>query len=122
MNGKTETYRCDAFGNLAEKAVSGANPVPIAVDSGSNRLIGPEYDAAGNVTTRDGRARYTYDSLNMLSHYEGASDRRILYDADDERIGTIIDSLSRWTIHDLDGQILREIAAADINDVLAQAK
>ena len=113
VNGKTETYQYDAFGNLTEKKVDGANPVPIAVDSGSNRVVGPEYDAAGNVTTRDGRARYTFDSLNMLSHYEGASDRRILYDSDDERIGTIIDSLSRWTIRDLDGQIMREYRGDD---------
>jgi RHS repeat-associated protein len=113
VNGKTQKFKYDAFGNLVRQEVEGAAPIDIPVDPSSNRLEGPEYDAAGNVTTRDGHARYVYDSLNMLTHYEGASDRRILYDADDERVGTLIDSLSRWTIRDLDGQSLREYRGED---------
>jgi RHS repeat-associated protein len=114
VNGKTETYKYDAFGNLAERAVSGTNPVQIAVDPASNRLAGAAYDATGNVITRDGRASYAYDSLNMLSYVEGASTRRMLYDASDEQIGTFIDSLSRWTVRDLEGQVLREYRGDDL--------
>ena len=111
VEGKTETFQYDAFGNLIQKAVDGANPVEIPVDGASNRMIGAGYDAAGNVTQRDGEEAYTYDEMDMLSStkvgYQGR--RQMVYDADDERIGVLIDSsLSRWWIRDLEGKVLRE--------------
>src|ERR1041384_3709862 len=36
--------------------------------------------------------------------------RRILYDANDERIGTMLPGLHRWTIRDFTGQIVREFS------------
>ena len=111
VEGKTETFQYDAFGNLIQKAVAGANPVTIPVDGASNRMIGAGYDAAGNVTQREGEEAYTYDEMDMLSStkvgYHGR--RQMVYDADDERIGVLIDSgLSRWWIRDFDGKVLRE--------------
>lgn len=109
--GKTETYRYDSFGNLTEKAVTGTNPVRIPVDGQSNRVIGASYDAAGNVTSRDGRHVYVWDNVGMLTATSVTiPGRRIVYDAADERIGTLMaDNVkSRWTIRDLDGQIMRE--------------
>lgn len=111
VNGAPETYAYDGFGNLTGIGTpSGGVAVP--TDPASNRMIGETYDAAGNVTSRGERGTYTYDSLNMIVEYEALpniSRRRVLYDADDERIGTIIDSsLQRWTLRGLDGQILRE--------------
>jgi RHS repeat-associated protein len=118
VNGKTESYKYDAFGNLTEKGIAGATAVTIPVDPGSNRLIGPEYDAAGNVITRDGRVRYEYDSFNMLTYISGI-DRRMIYDVNDERIGTILDdSVSRWTFRDFEGQALREFVAEDMGQDL----
>src|SRR4029079_2023421 len=40
-------------------------------------------------------------------------ERRMIYDADDERIGTIniAAALSRWTIGDFEGRIVREFKA-----------
>jgi RHS repeat-associated protein len=110
---KTETYSYDAFGNLIGKGVTGANPVTIPVDGASNRLLGVSYDAAGNVTTADDeRRRYSWDSLNTLSrvHPSIGNERRMIYDASDERLATYLvgDSLTRWTFRDFEGHIVRE--------------
>jgi len=113
---KVETYQYDAFGNLTQKAVAGGNAVVIPVDAQSNRISGVTYDAAGNATTaEDGRRTYEYDSAGSLTRVKQSFyDRRMIYDAEDERIGMIVmngpteDSLSRWMIRDFDGRILRE--------------
>ena len=119
VGGKTETYTYDSFGNLTQKAVAGGNPVNVNVDGGSNRLIGVGYDAAGNVSSADdGRRTYKYDSMNMLTRVQrpAADERRMIYDADDERIGMINvgDTLSRWTIRDFEGRIIREYKADNL--------
>ncbi|HYC59154.1 MAG TPA: RHS repeat-associated core domain-containing protein [Thermoanaerobaculia bacterium] len=110
VSGKTERYKYDSFGNLREKGVAGATPDVIAIESGTNRIEGAGYDVAGNVMTRGGRWEYEWDSAGMLWRIQKQTgSRRMLYDASDERIGTIIDSvLSRWQIRDVDGQIIRE--------------
>lgn len=115
VGGKIETFQYDAFGNLTEKTVAGTNPVKIPVDGASNRMIGGGYDANGNVTMREGREAYAYDELNMLSVNNG---RHMVYDANDERIGVIIDSqLSRWWIRDFDGNVMREFQGQAANQV-----
>jgi len=112
---KTESFKYDSFGNLIEKQVSGANANTIAVDGSSNRMLGVTYDAAGNAQTADGGRTYEYDSFNMMARARSTAfgDRRMVYDANDERIGmvTVGDSLSRWTIRDFEGRIVREYEA-----------
>jgi RHS repeat-associated protein len=114
VGGKTETFKYDAFGNLLEKAIAGSTPVTIPVDGGSNRIIGPEYDAAGNFSSDAYRKPIVYDSFNLITKISppsgGSTWSRAIYDANDERIGTILDNsgLSRWTFRDFDGQIIRE--------------
>lgn len=116
VGGKTESFQYDAFGNLTEKTVAGTNPVTIPVDGASNRMIGGGYDAHGNVTMREGKLAYAYDEMNMMTSFKGG--RHMVYDADDERIGVIIDSqLSRWWIRDLDGNVLREYQGQAANQV-----
>jgi RHS repeat-associated protein len=111
---KTESYKYDAFGNLIEKAVSGTNPVAIPVDPGSNRVQGVSYDPAGNATTsKDARWAYKYDSLNMMTGVKATPccvNRRMIYDASDERIGTFLinDNPVRWTFRDFEGRVIRE--------------
>jgi len=115
VNGKTESYVYDAFGNLTQKAVTGGGTVTVAVDSASNRISGSGYDPSGNLLTRNGRVEYSYDPLNMM--VTSRNGRRMIYDANDERIGTIMDSsLSRWTMRDFDGQIIREFKSDDLGD------
>ena len=118
VDGASQTYSYDSFGNLTTIATSGGSSVSVATDPATNRMVGETYDAAGNVTSRKNRGRYYFDSLNMLAEHTvppvNTSTRRILYDANDERIGTVIDSsLHRWTIRGLDGQILREFTGYD---------
>jgi RHS repeat-associated protein len=110
VNGKTETYTYDAFGNLVQKGIPAGATIDYPVDGTSNRSAGSGYDAAGNLLTRAGRTEYTYDAMNMM--IKSRNGRRMIYDANDERIGTIMDSsLSRWTMRGFDGQILREFKA-----------
>jgi len=118
VNGSTETYRYDSFGNLLEKAITGKPPVVIPVDPGSNRILNETYDAAGNVTTNrqstNASAQYNYDSVGMLVEAKSVTHVvRMLYTADDERIGFMMGSSgyvdsARWTIRDFNGQVLRE--------------
>lgn len=120
VDGKVETYKYDSFGNLIERQVAGANALNIAVDGSSNRLSGVTYDAAGNATTaREGQWVYKYDALNALTRVQqshGGIERRMVYDADDERLGMINvgDTLSRWTIRDFEGRVIREYKADNL--------
>lgn len=123
VGGQTEKYKYDSFGNLLEKQITGKPVVTIPVDSASNRLNGVDYDAAGNVllghvvdtstwpssTTKT----YAWDSLSRLTYVRGAiTNRRMIYDANDEKIGTWLhnDANSHWIIRDFDGRPLREYA------------
>jgi RHS repeat-associated protein len=115
VNGTTETYGYDSFGNLNAKGLAGQVAV-IPVDSSSNRLTGEEYDAAGNVTTQKHVGghpiEYRYDALGMMTEASTAvgQNLRMIYTADDERIGVqISQSETRWKIRAIDGsQVLRE--------------
>ena len=122
VGGKTETFKYDAFGNLIEKAIAGANPESVPTDGSSNRLIGATYDAAGNLTTRDGfqayqyvPQEYGYDSFSMLQQTTLGYN---IYDANDERIGVVSGSTgrARWWIRDLEGRVLREFTSNESFD------
>lgn len=115
VHGTTETYKYDSFGNLKEKTLAGAAPGVIPVDPGSNRISGVSYDAIGDQLNdgSGGQARYVYDAMGMMTGVMGTTgsyERRMIYTADDERIGTAIDSnLTRWRFRDFNtNQVLRE--------------
>jgi YD repeat-containing protein len=113
VKGQTETYAYDAFGNMTAKGITGGVSTTIPVDGSSNRLIGPSYDAAGNVLSRDGKEAYEYDSFNMLSKYRRPDlsfyTLEMVYDPDDERLGVLLPGDgSRWSVRELGGQVIRE--------------
>jgi YD repeat-containing protein len=115
VHGTTETYKYDSFGNLKEKTLAGAAPGVIPVDPGSNRISGVSYDAIGDQLNdgSGGQARYVYDAMGMMTGVMGTTgsyERRMIYTADDERIGTAIDSnFVRWRFRDFNtNQVLRE--------------
>jgi RHS repeat-associated protein len=115
VHGTTETYKYDSFGNLKEKTFPGSPAGVIPVDPGSNRISGVSYDAIGD-QLNDGsgnRVHYVYDAMGMMTGVTGASplsERRMIYTADDERIGIQVDStFMRWRLRDFtNGQVLRE--------------
>lgn len=51
----------------------------VAVDSTTNRIVGLQYDAAGNLTN-DGMHSYTYDAENRLTKLDGTAGT-FVYDA-----------------------------------------
>lgn len=115
VNGKTAQYSYDSFGNLLELVQQDRAAVSVAIDSASNRMngVGIAYDAAGNLTDDGKSSRYVYDSLSMMTMAIAplsTSPRRMLYTADDERIGVQVDytGLTRWKIRDLGGKVVRE--------------
>jgi RHS repeat-associated protein len=84
----------------------------IPASTTTNRLTGAvTYDAAGNLTSWNG-AQYTYDRFNQMTRMvSGGEDWTYLYTAGDERIWSYSAALSRWTLRDLDGKVLREYLA-----------
>jgi len=116
VNGQTESYAYDSFGNLTQKTIAGQSPTVPAIDSTSNRLAGEAYDAAGNVTSNGSKIGYIFDSAGSMAELDTnlGQQRRMIYTADDERIGEMLDSNSiRWKIRDFNtGQIQREFYSA----------
>lgn len=111
---RTETFTYDAFGNRTGDSVDGVSH-PVGVDPANNRLVGATYDVVGNMTEGVmsgvwGSRTYRYDALSRMTAVgQGSFQRRMLYDASDERIATVVDdSLTRWTLRDLQGRLLRE--------------
>jgi RHS repeat-associated protein len=121
VNGVTQTFEYDAFGNLT-KLQTGSALAPIRVDSTTNRLANESYDVAGNMTSRAGDQYYSgstflYDSVGMMVWRAGKTGyRRMIYTADDERIGTYHSATAaRWKIRGFDDNVLREFVS--YNDV-----
>jgi RHS repeat-associated protein len=109
-----ETYGYDAFGNLIAKSTGGGPNSVNAVDPWSNKLIGFEYDVAGNLKTY-GIHSYEYDALSMMVLLRDGPGKRMIYTADDERIAVQTPSMlgvapTRWTIRDFDGRPVREFS------------
>jgi RHS repeat-associated protein len=105
--GYVRTYDYDSYGNL--EAIAGSGGRTLAVDHATNRLTGSVvYDAAGNMTYRNGTTYY-YDSSGMLWKQVApdGSERLYFYDADDERFWSYHGSGSDWALRDLDGKVLR---------------
>jgi YD repeat-containing protein len=68
IDGASQSYSYDAFGNLTGIVTGGSNK-NIPTDPSSNRMIGQTYDAAGNLTSRKDQGTYVYDALNVLVEY-----------------------------------------------------
>ncbi|HKI00774.1 MAG TPA: RHS repeat-associated core domain-containing protein [Thermoanaerobaculia bacterium] len=107
---KQQSYTFDAHGNLTTITTAGTTVRNIPASAGTNRLNAPgtAYDGAGNLTSWNGAA-YEYDRFNQMTRMtSGSEDWFYLYTADDERIWSFSSTLSRWTLRDLGGKVLRE--------------
>lgn len=120
--GPSQQYEYDDFGNLKKiTSPSSGSLLNIPVDSATNRLNGAftAYDAAGNLTQWNGAQSYTYDAFHMPWRVvlNGSQEWIHLYTADDERFysyqlpsGLAGGWLTRYTLRDLDGKVLRELS------------
>ncbi|HYO78276.1 MAG TPA: RHS repeat-associated core domain-containing protein, partial [Thermoanaerobaculia bacterium] len=118
-----QSYTYDDFGNLRSITTPTGGQTTLNISGTSNRLSSVSngsasaaagYDSGGNFTSYNG-ATYTYDALDVMrkSVVQGVS-RFYVYNASDERIGTIeqdaAGTRSEWTIRDNGGQVLRRYA------------
>jgi RHS repeat-associated protein len=128
QNTATQQFEYDGFGNLKKETDPGKT-LFIDTDSATNRLIdtsGPEtgtnvlhiwggaYDLAGNQLAESGTVAYAYDSMNMMSERTWPNHEMYLYDADDERVATVIysnaqSSTWRYTLRDESHHVLRTL-------------
>ncbi len=107
---RNQTYTFDPFGNLTAIAGHSGRNVPANPDTNRLNGTGTVYDTAGNLTGWNG-ASYEYDSFHQMSRMQsGGEDWRYAYTADGERVWmfNLAANLSRWTLRDLDGKVLRE--------------
>ncbi|MFL6193889.1 MAG: RHS repeat-associated core domain-containing protein, partial [Thermoanaerobaculia bacterium] len=110
-----QTFSYDNYGNLQSITTQiGANPATTRstpTSATTNRLTGTvTYDSAGSVTSWNG-ALYEYDAFSLMRRMNsGTEDYIYSYTADDERIWSYNLTLnsSRWTVRNLDGQVLRD--------------
>jgi RHS repeat-associated protein len=120
-----QRYTYDAFGNLiaietpSARCIGGRDcGVTRPVVAATNRLAesdgGTAYDDAGNLVQLDSASyRYTYDAAGMLIATAGATPRRFLYTAADERVATRAAAQWTWTVRDLKGAALSTYTSAD---------
>ena len=110
-NLKQQSYTFDPYGNITGITTNGA-PRNTPTSTTTNRLTGVvTYDAAGNLTSWNG-ATYQYDRFNQMTRMASVNeDWTYIYTADDERIWSFSSGLSRWTLRDLGGKVLREYLA-----------
>lgn len=110
-NLRQQSYTFDTFGNITGITTNGA-PRNTPTSTTTNRLTGVvNYDGAGNLTGWNGNT-YQYDRFNQMTHMVSVNeDWFYIYTADDERIWSFSPGLSRWTLRDLDGKVLREYLA-----------
>jgi RHS repeat-associated protein len=112
---KKQSYTFDAYGNLQSitTQVGAATPVVrnTPTSATTNRLTGAaSYDASGSLTGWNG-AVYQYDPFQQMQRMtNGAEDWLFFYTAQGERAWSfkVGGNLSRWTLRDLGGRVLRE--------------
>jgi RHS repeat-associated protein len=112
-NGVAESYTYDRYGNLTERTRGGVT-IRFGIDPVNNRAGQPgkpsnvlaSYDPYGNVVS-EGTSSYTYDALNIAATGPSAT---YLYDADDERVATIVGNTYRYTLRGVDQKVLREVS------------
>jgi RHS repeat-associated protein len=129
MTPGTQTFTYDAFGNRTDAQTTsgithcngGADCARVTgVQSPTNRLIGANYDAAGALTSLDGRL-YTYDPLGMMTSQHYTQLVQYVYTADDERIAVYNGSRWEWSLRDAGAHVIRQVTSDDAPSAPASA-
>jgi RHS repeat-associated protein len=109
----TQTYGYDRWGNRRiTGATGGVNNYNPAYDTGSNRIVGPGYDKAGNITS-DVLTGGTmiYDAENRLLTATAGGGGIYAYNADGKRTRRTAGGQETWYVYGLGGELLAEYAA-----------
>ncbi|HVR38016.1 MAG TPA: RHS repeat-associated core domain-containing protein [Thermoanaerobaculia bacterium] len=109
-----DEYKYDSFGNLVERGTSrfgGWSILQIPVSGSNNQVVTATYDGVGNQRSGGSLAYvYKYDPFNMVAEQQGGGRQdEYVYDANDERIGTLNNAQNRWTwtVRDPGGSVAR---------------
>ena len=110
-----QTYTFDTYGNITGITTTAGGSARVAADADSRRhqpALRRRHDdmGAGNLTSWNG-ANHQYDPFNKMWRMQNGSEEWLyLYTADDERLWSYKTdgTLSRWTLRDLEGKVLRE--------------
>src|SRR6266540_737800 len=109
----TQTYGYDRWGNRQiTSATGGVNNYNPTYDTGSNRIVGPIYDKAGNITSDllTG-GTMTYDAENRLLTASAGGGGTYTYDADGRRTKRTAGGQEKWHVYGIGGELLAEYAA-----------
>jgi hypothetical protein len=116
---RQQTYTYDRFGNIVSIGGNSGRATPTS--NTTNRLSSPatSYDASGNLTAWNGNV-YEYDPFHLMQRMKAGSEEWLyFYTAEDERVWSFKvganPRVDRWTLRDLDGQVLREYYAVGFN-------
>jgi RHS repeat-associated protein len=109
----TQTYGYDQWGNRRiTGATGGVNNYNPTYDTASNRIVGPSYDQAGNITSDVlTGGTMTYDAENRLQTASAGGAGTYTYDADGKRTRRTALGQETWHIYGVGGELLAEYAA-----------
>ncbi len=109
----TQTYGYDRWGNRQiTGATGGVNNYNPTYDPGSNRIVGPSYDMAGNIISDllTG-GTMTYDAENRLLTATAGGGGTYTYDANGKRTRRTAGGQETWYVYGIGGELLAEYAA-----------
>jgi RHS repeat-associated protein len=109
----TQAYSYDQWGNRwINSATGGVNNYNPTYDTGSNRIVGPGYDQAGNITSDVlTGGTMTYDAENRLQTASAGGGGTYTYDAHGKRTRRTALGQETWHIYGVGGELLAEYAA-----------
>jgi RHS repeat-associated protein len=109
----TQTFGYDRWGNRRiTSATGGVNNYNPTYDPGSNRIVGPSYDQAGNITSDVlTGGTMTYDAENRLLTASAGGGGTYTYDSNGKRTRRTALGQETWHIYGVGGELLAEYAA-----------
>ena len=109
----TQTYGYDQWGNRKiNGSTGGVNNYNPTYDTGSNRIVGPSYDQAGNITSDVlTGGTMTYDAENRLLTASAGGGGTYTYDSNGKRTRRTALGQETWHIYGVGGELLAEYAA-----------
>jgi len=99
-----QQYTYDGFGNMTGRNPGGVGYFNILADPATNRMVGFNYDANGNLHN----GTWSYDVENRLVSVDAAGGEQYMYDASNKRIYKQNSSGETYYFYGIDGKVLGE--------------